>query len=124
MAGPLLFAYGTLRDALQRDMILRGAPTREVGPATTPGVLYDLGNYPGLVDGAPGERVPGVLVELADEAALARLDTYEDVDAGLFVRRRATVHLDAGGDVEAWVYVYNRSVRGRRRIPAWGEEPA
>jgi gamma-glutamylcyclotransferase (GGCT)/AIG2-like uncharacterized protein YtfP len=120
MAGPLLFAYGTLRDALQRDVILRGAPTREIGPATAPGVLYDLGNFPGLVDGAPGERVPGVVVELPDDAALARLDEYEDVGAGLFVRRRASVRLDAGDDVEAWVYVYNRPVRGRRRIAAWG----
>ena len=121
MAGPLLFAYGTLRDALQRDVVLRGAPTREIGTATVPGVLYDLGNYPGLVDGAPGERVPGVVVELADETALARLDEYEDVGAGLFVRRRATVHLDADGDVDAWVYVYNRSVSGHRRITVWGE---
>jgi len=124
MAGPLLFAYGTLRDALQRDMILRGAQSREVGPATAPGALYDLGNYPGLVDGGPGDRVPGVLVELADEAALTRLDEYEDVDAGLFVRRRASVRPDAGGDVEAWVYVYNRPVAGRRRITVWGEQPA
>lgn len=124
MAGPLLFAYGTLRDALQRDLILRGAPSRELGPASAAGVLYDLGNYPGLADGAAGERVPGVVVELPDEAALARLDEYEDIDAGLFVRRRATVRLDAGGEVEAWVYVYNRPVAGRPRITAWGEEPA
>ncbi|MFN8643130.1 MAG: gamma-glutamylcyclotransferase family protein [Candidatus Binatia bacterium] len=68
-------------------------------------------------------RVPGVLVELADQAALARLDEYEDVGAGLFARRRATVHLDADGDAEAWVYVYRRSVRGRRRITSWGEAP-
>jgi len=121
MAGALLFTYGTLRDALQRDVVLHGAPTREVGTATVAGVLYDLGNYPGLVGGAPDERVPGVVVELSDEAALARLDEYEDVGNGLFVRRRMIVHLDAGGDVEAWVYVYNRSVRGRRRITSWGE---
>ena len=124
MAGPLLFAYGTLRDALQRDMVLRGTPTREIGAASAPGVLYDLGNYPGLVDGAPGERVPGVVVELADEAALERLDVYEDVGNGLFARHRTTARLDTGGDVEAWVYVYSRSVRGRRRITAWGEQPA
>jgi gamma-glutamylcyclotransferase (GGCT)/AIG2-like uncharacterized protein YtfP len=121
MAGPLLFTYGTLRDALQRDMVLHGAPTREVGPATAAGVLYDLGNYPGLVGGTPDERVPGVVVELPDDAALTRLDTYEDVDNGLFVRRRTSVRLDAGGDVEAWVYFYNRSVRGRRRIGSWAD---
>jgi gamma-glutamylcyclotransferase (GGCT)/AIG2-like uncharacterized protein YtfP len=124
MAGPLLFAYGTLRDPLQRDVILRGAPTRALGAATTPGTLYDLGNYPGLVLGTPDERVPGVLIELPDESALMRLDTYEEVAAGLFTRRRTMVRLDRDGDVEAWVYVYNRSVRGRRRIASWGDRPA
>jgi gamma-glutamylcyclotransferase (GGCT)/AIG2-like uncharacterized protein YtfP len=121
MAGPLLFTYGTLRDALQRDMVLRGARTRELGTATAPGVLYHLGNYPGLVSGTADERVPGVVVELPDDAALTHLDAYEDVDNGLFVRRRTSVHLDAGGDVEAWVYFYNRPVRGRPRIASWGE---
>ena len=120
MAGPLLFAYGTLRAALQRDVVLRGAPSREIGPGSVAGALYDLGHYPGLVEGAPGDRVPGVLIELADEATLVRLDAYEDVDAGLFVRRRIAVQLDRGDAVEAWVYVYNRSVRGRRRLAAWG----
>jgi gamma-glutamylcyclotransferase (GGCT)/AIG2-like uncharacterized protein YtfP len=121
MAKPLLFTYGTLQDPLQRDVVLRSAPTREIGAGSAPGVLYDLGNYPGLVGGAPDERVPGVVVELPDEAALARLDEYEDVGNGLFVRRRIIAHLDAGGDVEAWVYVYNRSVRGRRRITSWAD---
>ncbi|HSP99434.1 MAG TPA: gamma-glutamylcyclotransferase family protein [Candidatus Dormibacteraeota bacterium] len=121
MAGPLLFAYGTLRDALQRDVVLHSAPTRELGTGSAAGVLYDLGNYPGLVSGASDERVPGVVVELPDDAALTRLDAYEDIVNGLFVRRRTTVRLDAGGDVEAWVYLYNRSVRGRRRITSWGD---
>jgi gamma-glutamylcyclotransferase (GGCT)/AIG2-like uncharacterized protein YtfP len=121
MAGLLLFAYGTLRDALQRDMVLHGAPTRELGTATAAGVLYDLGNYPGLVSGTADERVPGVVVELPDDAALTRLDEYEDVGNGLFVRRRTNVRLDAGGEVETWAYFYNRSVRGRRRITSWGD---
>lgn len=119
MAGPLLFAYGTLRDALQRDVVLRGAPSREVGAGSTPGALYDLGHYPGLVDGGPDDRVPGALIELADAAALERLDAYEDVANGLFVRRRTAVRLDSGGEREAWVYVYNRSIAGRPRITSW-----
>ena len=117
MAGPLLFAYGTLRDAGMRDQVLRGAPSREIGRGSVAGVLYDLGEYPGLVTG--DERVPGVVIELADDASLARLDEYEDVGSGLYVRRRATVRLDDGRDVETWVYLYNRAVDGRRRITSW-----
>ena len=117
MPGPLLFAYGTLRDAGMRDRVLRGAPSREIGPGSVAGVLYDLGEYPGLVAG--DERVPGVVIELADDAALARLDEYEDVGSGLYVRRRTTVRLDGGEEIEAWVYLYNRSVEGRRQIVAW-----
>jgi gamma-glutamylcyclotransferase (GGCT)/AIG2-like uncharacterized protein YtfP len=125
MAGPLLFAYGTLRDALQRDVVLRGAPTREIGGGSVTGALYDLGNYPGLVlGGTADEPVPGVLVELPDDAALARLDEYEDVGNGLFVRDRVVVRRDDGGEVEAWTYVYSQPVRGRRRIAAWGAPPA
>jgi gamma-glutamylcyclotransferase (GGCT)/AIG2-like uncharacterized protein YtfP len=117
MAGPLLFAYGTLRDAGLRARVLRGAPSREIGGGSIAGALYDVGEYPGLVAG--DDRVAGIVVELADDASLARLDEYEDVAAGLYVRRRTTVRRDEGGDLEAWVYLYNRGVAGRRRIDAW-----
>jgi gamma-glutamylcyclotransferase (GGCT)/AIG2-like uncharacterized protein YtfP len=70
MAGPLLFAYGTLRDARQRARVLRGALSRDVGSGSAPGALYDLGDYPGMVAGAPDDRVPGTVIELADDAAL------------------------------------------------------
>ena len=117
MAGPLLFAYGTLRDARQRALVLNGVASRELGRGSVAGALYDLGSYPGLLPGT--DRVPGSVIELADEAALARLDDFEGVDGGLYVRQRTTVHLDGGGAVEAWIYVYNRPVIGRRRIRAW-----
>jgi gamma-glutamylcyclotransferase (GGCT)/AIG2-like uncharacterized protein YtfP len=119
MPGPLLFAYGTLRDARLRERVLRGAPSREIGSGTAPGALYDLGDYPGLVQGAADERVSGAVIELADEAALLLLDEYEDVGSGLYFRRRAAVRLAAGGELDAWVYFYNRPVDGRRRIASW-----
>jgi len=118
MARPLLFAYGTLQEARQRDTVLRGASTREIGRGSVAGTLYDLGEYPGLVaEGAA--RVPGLLIELADEAALALLDAYEGVDEGLYARIRTPVRLDTGDEVEAWVYVYLRPVDGRPRIASW-----
>ena len=118
MARPLLFAYGTLQEARQRDAVLRGAATREIGRGSVAGTLYDLGEYPGLVaDGAA--RVPGTLIELPDEAALALLDAYEGVDEGLYARVRATVRLETGDELEAWLYSYLRPVDGRPRIASW-----
>lgn len=113
----LLFAYGTLRDARQRALALGGIASRPLGNGTVAGALYDLGSYPGLLPG--DDRVPGTVIALADEAALARLDEFEGVGSGLYVRGRATVHLDAGGAIETWIYRYNRPVAGRPRIRAW-----
>lgn len=90
-----------------------------VGPGTVPGALYDLGEYPGLVDTADGGRVPGLVVALPDAAALARLDAYEGVDDGLYTRREMLVALVDGGACPAWVYVYARSVASRRRLARW-----
>lgn len=118
MARPLLFAYGTLQEAGQRDAVLRGAATWVVGRGSVAGTLYDLGEYPGLVAGG-ATRVPGTLIELADDAALTLLDAYEGVEEGLYARVRTTVHLDTGDEVAAWVYVYLRPVDGRPRIASW-----
>lgn len=117
MAGPLLFVYGTLQNARQREQVLRGAPTRVVGRGSVAGALYDLGEYPGLVAG--DARVPGLVIELPDDAALALLDDYEGVGEGLYARHRMSVGLDAGGRIDAWVYVYLRSVAARPRIDSW-----
>jgi gamma-glutamylcyclotransferase (GGCT)/AIG2-like uncharacterized protein YtfP len=117
MPRPLLFAYGTLRDARQRARVLNGIASRALGNGTVAGALYDLGSYPGLLSG--GDRVPGTVIELGDETALARLDEFEGVHSGLYVRQRTTVHLDGGGAVETWIYRYNRPVTGRPRIRAW-----
>lgn len=77
-------------------------------------VLFDLGPYPGA------RRKPslGVLVEVYEvgDTGLARLDELEGYnpkapERGLYTRQRlSTRHGDA------WVYLYNGSVRGCRRI--------
>lgn len=118
MAGPLLFAYGTLQEARQRDAVLGGAPTRVVGRGSVAGTLYDLGEFPGLVAGGAA-RVPGTLIELPDETVLPLLDAYEGIADGLYRRVRATVQLDSGAEVAAWLYVYLRPVAGCRRLDAW-----
>ena len=72
-----VFVYGTLRRGEERDITrLRPAP-RWVGQASVPGCMVELGSYPGLVLGAPGQ-VKGEVYEIS--AALEQqLDVIEEV---------------------------------------------
>jgi gamma-glutamylcyclotransferase (GGCT)/AIG2-like uncharacterized protein YtfP len=109
----LLFVYGTLRPMLAAGEHARLVHDLEiVGAATVPGVLLDLGDYPGLVAGAG--LVHGDLLRVTDPATLAALDAYEECDGPepLFRRERISAHLSDGTDVEAWAYRYARSPRG------------
>jgi len=117
----LLFAYGTLQDPRRVVALLGGSfRCRVVAPATVRGVLYDVrGEYPAL---RPAELaddvVAGVVLEI-DDGALPRLDEYEGVSEGLYVRERCEPRLRDGRSVEAWVYVYNQPTAALRRIAAW-----
>lgn len=118
-----LFVYGTLKDPSCLNAVLGPAAWRTLGPATVAGILYDCGEYPALVGARTEEDVvPGLLLELDDERALARLDAYEGVESGLYVRRRCEVRLDSGQLTNAWGYLYNRPTVGLRRIAAWPPE--
>lgn len=116
-----LFAYGTLRRGARKDRIeLVGGGARLVGSATVPGRLYDLGDYPGMLEAArPDDRVSGDLFELNEvEATLRRLDDYEDCGPGGFRRLLWSVRLDSGEELEAWLYLYQGTVSERQRIPS------
>ena len=118
---PSLFVYGTLQDTRRvRAALGAEARWRVLGAGTIRGVLYDAGPYPALQrSGSPDDIVPGLLLELGDESLLVALDRYEGVDSGLYLRERVEVSLAGGGQQGAWVYVYNQSVAGLRRIPKW-----
>lgn len=120
----LLFAYGTLMSAAtgamgraERDRLAReAAPT--IRMATTPGRLYDLGRYPGLVlSVGQVEIVHGEVFELIDpDRSFAWLDAYEGIVPGdhphkEYARTLRPVTLEGGEQVEAWVYVYRQPVR-------------
>ena len=122
--GTYLFVYGTLRAAsdhrmskvLERhgDFVSRGR---------VPGVLYDLGPYPGAVKKS-GTRayVRGDVYRLRDgDRALQVLDRYEGFDekkprGAEFKRSRVVVDLGAGKKVRAWIYLYNRPTTGLPKI--------
>jgi len=92
-----------------------------VGLGWIVGALYDLGPYPGVVPDEAG-RVRGELYTIAPHRpVLAALDDVEGYrphqpEQSLYIRRLADVMLDAGGTVTAWVYFYNGSLAGTRRI--------
>lgn len=83
-----------------------------------PGVLYDLGGYPGL---RPGQgSVRGELYRIDARAVLEQLDAFEgfnpaDTERSLYVRRRLGLLEPAG---TAWVYIYNREPGARPLIPS------
>lgn len=88
-----------------------------------PGVLYDVGPYPGAVKRS-GTRafVRGDVYRLRDsERALQILDRYEGWDerkprSAEFKRSRVAVDLGAGKKIRAWIYLYNRPTTGLPKI--------
>jgi gamma-glutamylcyclotransferase (GGCT)/AIG2-like uncharacterized protein YtfP len=117
----LLFVYGTLRpfvDIAMAKWLRRAA--RYLGPATTPGRLYDLGAYPGM-RAARGRRehVVGDVYRVMNPRVFRVLDRYEAGSArnkARFVRERCVVKLDRGGRRNAWTYRYRYSVVSAARI--------
>lgn len=72
-----------------------------VGRGTVVGALFDLGRYPGLVDGRG--RVRGELYRLDDAQLLRTLDREEGYH---FRRSWGVVTLARGRRVRAWLYRY------------------
>jgi gamma-glutamylcyclotransferase (GGCT)/AIG2-like uncharacterized protein YtfP len=101
----LLFVYGTLRPALAAGGHARLVHDLEVvGLATVPGVLLDLGDYPGLIAG--DGIVHGEVLRITDPTRLAALDDYEECSGPkpLFHRTRMVARLGDGTTVDAWGY--------------------
>jgi gamma-glutamylcyclotransferase (GGCT)/AIG2-like uncharacterized protein YtfP len=123
-----LFVYGTLMSTaagdLGRDMRLRlRREARVVGAATLQGRLHDLGRYPVMVSSDDAaDIVHGELLDIIDPVVtLPWLDDYEGIGRGAAhvdeYRRIETVsRLTAGGELAAWVYLFNRPVTGLPRI--------
>ncbi|MCP1472071.1 gamma-glutamylcyclotransferase (GGCT)/AIG2-like uncharacterized protein YtfP [Sphingobium sp. OAS761] len=112
-----LFVYGTLRRGADSPMARRlRTATRYLGAAHAQGMLYRVASYPGFVPGAGG-RVAGDLLLLEEaEATLAWLDDYEECSPHFppphEYRRIRLIVIAPDGPVEAWAYVYDRSVAG------------
>jgi gamma-glutamylcyclotransferase (GGCT)/AIG2-like uncharacterized protein YtfP len=109
--GDFLAVYGELLsdpDVIQGPRIQ--ARCELIGGCWIPGLLFDLGEYPGLVEG-DGE-VLGELYQVRDPTVFTELDYFQGYDVGdqansEYVRRRVRL---TEPPLTAWVYVYNRPV--------------
>lgn len=120
-----LFVYGTLMASAPSEMgrtqrqLLQRSSTN-LGPASIPGVLLDLGHYPGLiVDRRSGTSVHGEILRLENPvSAMKWLDEYEGILADPspvpeYRRALDCVDLDSGAVLQSWIYVYVGSIAGR-----------
>ena len=91
-----------------------------IGPCLINGYLVDLNDYPGLVrSDDSSDVVKGELYRVNDKRAFKLLDKFERYDpsdsaGSLYIRRLVRLREPS---VDAWVYIYNRSIEGRERIP-------
>jgi gamma-glutamylcyclotransferase (GGCT)/AIG2-like uncharacterized protein YtfP len=110
-----LFSYGTLLPQHAPDevksFVSKLTPYAE---GSIPGILFDLGEYPGAVfDQSSSNKVFGTVFTLPrEESILDEIDRYEGFDpaspsTSLFVRKLHAVALTTGGNIECWVYEYN-----------------
>ncbi len=94
-----------------------------VGEATMQGVLYEVEDYPGVVESTkPEDIVSGELYKILDDnVLLPLLDEYEECSKRFaqpheYIRKILPITLTDGDSVMAWVYVYNRDVTELQRI--------
>jgi len=124
---PIVFTYGCLMDPAVMGRVCGSA--RAVGGARLEGhrLAFPLpsdGEWIGAVAGAApceGMAVEGGLWEV-DDAGLALLDAYEEIDDRAYRReRRPVARLDGGGSLDAWLYFANAdpTVEDARPTPAY-----
>ena len=113
-----IFVYGTLLPGLSRHYAMQGS--RSLGRGTISGLLYDLGSYPAVVQGAG--KVWGEVFEV-DATVLVSLDAIEafypdaPADKSEYLREEVVVQMDvAEVTLSAWFYRFNQSIAGKHRI--------
>jgi gamma-glutamylcyclotransferase (GGCT)/AIG2-like uncharacterized protein YtfP len=111
-----VFVYGTLRRGEQRDINRLNPAPLWVGLGYVSGILYDLGDYPGLVTGACGEVLGEIyLISAALERLLDEIEEVWPQETGEYKRRQVIVRLQnalpdaAVHEVECLLYEINPS---------------
>lgn len=115
----LLFVYGTLLQPGNEHAAYLRRHSKLVSAGKVKGVLYDIGDYPGLILYPSAGHVQGSIYSI-DTEALKLIDAYEGFGPGeyhpnLYLRIMQPVETESGF-VDAWVYIYNLPVEGLIRI--------
>ena len=117
-----IFFYGTL----MRTFPLRARVGIDdwleyVGDGRVPGLLFDLGAYPGLVADASSEVCGEVYKILNPVELFTHIDPIEDYRVmapheGQYIRQTMNATLDDGREKTVWCYVYNHPLPLSGRI--------
>lgn len=122
-SGDLFVFYGLLKQGaagMPEDIDLDAAGAF-LGPCRFLGAMYDLGGFPGVVNGTT--LCHGVRYRLDDARLASALDAFEDVvpndpKYSLYMRLKIPL-LSAEGeptDEQGWIYWYNQPVKGFTEI--------
>ena len=99
-----LFVYGTLMEGECRHQLLVPAGILTITAASAPGVLFHLGEYPGMTPSDDGSRrVVGELIEFGDLDRI--LDRLDDEEGSEYERRLIRLTLADGSTQYAWSYI-------------------
>lgn len=118
---PFLFVYGSLRPDMQNDMASRlSAESVSMGKIQVSGLLFDLGEYPGLIQAEAGRMVEGYLLRLYSLDTFDWLDEYEaycpeDKNGSLFVRKQVLVRHGCK-ELMTNLYFYNKEIGSARLV--------
>ncbi|MBX3442803.1 MAG: gamma-glutamylcyclotransferase [Planctomyces sp.] len=109
-----VFVYGTLKRDGCRAAHLSGAHYCGLARTQRGYRLFDLGEYPGLIEDAAGGCIEGELYRVSGEQ-LARLDIVEGVAEGWYDRRPVRLR-SPHSDVRAEAWFFLGGVAGRREL--------
>ena len=110
-----IFFYGSLIKGMGGQEYLKISPNiKYINTTTVDGLLYDLGEYPGLVKGKG--KVKGDIYLLNDASIIEKLDWFEDYNAAdiensLYAREKIYLL-----NKQVYIYYYNKSVEDQLLI--------
>lgn len=102
-----LFVYGTLLRQSQTKMsTMLLSNSKFIELASVQGRLYDIGEYPGLIQSdKKSHQVKGEVFKLNNpDLTLQKLDDYEGCE---YKRIKTSVTLDNDKKVESWLYIFS-----------------